>query len=79
MGRVSGMGRGRETGRNALEERASAGALTAVAGSGMVARWVPGGPGRWLLSLIPIPKASNLAAGIRDLGRFLEVSDIVEH
>ena len=27
--------------------------LTAAAGPGIVARWVPGGPGRWLFRLLP--------------------------
>lgn len=56
MGRAgSGLGWGRETGRNGVLEGGLAGALTAVVGPGMVARWVPGGPGRWLLHLLPQP------------------------
>ncbi len=27
--------------------------LTAAAGPGIVAKWVPGGPGRWLFRLLP--------------------------
>jgi hypothetical protein len=54
MGRAgSGLGWGRETGRNAVLEGGSAGALTAAAGRGMVAEWVPGGPARSLFHLLP--------------------------
>ncbi len=41
--------------RNAVLEGGSAGALTALSGPGMVARWVPGVPGRWLFLLPPSP------------------------
>jgi hypothetical protein len=49
----SGLDRRRKTGRNGVLEGGSAGALTAAAGRGMVAEWVPGGPARSLFHLLP--------------------------
>jgi CheY-like chemotaxis protein len=43
-------------------EGGSAGALTAAAGPGMVVRWVPGGPGRWLNYLLPSTQLDSFLA-----------------